>query len=89
MNHGRAAGQPPVHGVNRLRRHQAIAGDPVGTTRAMASDTGGERSGGTWAFRVLYWLAVIAVSVALVALLLVLLYSRDDATVGALTSGGV
>jgi hypothetical protein len=55
----------------------------------MASSTGGERSGGTWRRRVLYWLAAIVVSIALVAVLLVLLHSRDDATVGAMTIGGV
>lgn len=39
--------------------------------------------------RVLYWLAVIVVSIALVVALLALLQSQDDATVGATAIGRV
>ena len=55
----------------------------------MTYDTRPRRSAGTWGRRVLYWLAVIVISIALVVALLVLLQSQDDATVGAITIGRV
>jgi len=44
--------------------------------------------GGRWGRRVLYWLAVLAVSIALVIALLMLLQSFDGSTVGAVALGG-
>jgi preprotein translocase subunit SecG len=44
--------------------------------------------GGRWGRRVLYWLAVIVVSIALVIALLMLLQSYDGSTVGAVALGG-
>jgi hypothetical protein len=38
--------------------------------------------GGRWIRRALYWLAVTAVSIAVVVLLLQLIHSLDEATVG-------
>jgi hypothetical protein len=53
----------------------------------MASETGRQQRGGRRVRRVLYWLAVIAVSIAVVVTVLVLLQSRDGSTVGFIASG--
>jgi hypothetical protein len=46
------------------------------------------RRSGRWARRGLYWLAVIAVSMALVVVVLMLLQPYDGSTVGAVAPGG-
>lgn len=43
---------------------------------------------GRWAGRVLYWLAVSVVSVALVALVLGVIHAFDGSTVGIVAIGG-
>lgn len=52
----------------------------------MRQDTGSRGRGGGRR-RVLYWLTVTIVSVALVVALLLFLQSCDDSTVGAIASG--
>ena len=45
----------------------------------------GRSGGGRWLRRAIYWLAVTAVSLALVGMLLQLMHSFDGATVGIVT----
>ena len=52
----------------------------------MRHDTGSRGGGGGLGRRVLYWLTVAIVSVALVVALLLFLESCDDSTVGAVAS---
>jgi hypothetical protein len=53
----------------------------------MASETGRQQRRGRRMRRVVYWFAVIAVSIAVVATVLMLLQSRDGSTVGFIASG--
>ena len=48
----------------------------------MATGDVRERSGRRWAHRAIYWLAVLAVSIVVVALLLQVIHSLDGATLG-------
>jgi hypothetical protein len=53
----------------------------------MASETGRQQRRGRRVRRVVYWLAVIAISIAVVVTVLMLLQSQDGSTVGFIASG--